>query len=199
MTTTLSPSPLSAVRSAAADLGSSVKASGLGLKFPAEFDFEEWAWVGTRLGNLRNASAWWIADWIAHGFARYGAVANEAAEKFGLDPGTLSNYRAVAEAFELPRRRGNLSFSHHRETAYLPAREQDHWLLRAENEGLSVMALREALNATRPRLGPGLGPGMRRFSLVVPEERRARWEQAAEKAEMPFEEWAGRALDQAAA
>jgi phage N-6-adenine-methyltransferase len=56
--------------------------------------------------------------------------------------GTLRNDKYVAAAFQLSRRRDNLSWGHHQIIASLPPSEQDAALDKAEQEGLSVDALK---------------------------------------------------------
>jgi hypothetical protein len=61
------------------------------------------------------------------------------------------NMASVAGRFEVSRRRGGLSFSHHAEVAGLPAEEQELWLDRAEVARLSVRSLRSELRRARRR------------------------------------------------
>lgn len=113
-----------------------------GLLLPETYSFDQWQETGGVLGRIERSSAWWVGDWLNFGERKYGETFAQGAEATGLDPGTLSDYAAVAARIELPRRRGNLSFGHHREVAYLEVHEQEEWFDRSEREGWSIQELR---------------------------------------------------------
>jgi hypothetical protein len=117
-----------------------------------ELTVSDWVRQGRWLGTIGRCSAWWIGDWVRYGNARYGDRYGPAARVTGYDLQSLRNMAYVAGRFEVPRRRGTLSFSHHAELAGLPADEQDLWLDRAEAGALSVRALRSELRQTRRRV-----------------------------------------------
>jgi hypothetical protein len=105
----------------------------------------EWVRQGQCLGTVSRASGWWIGDWTRYGNAKYGEKYEEAARITGYDVHTLMNMAYVASRFEISRRREKLSFSHHAELAAFPPNEQERWLNRVEQEGLSVHTLRAQL------------------------------------------------------
>jgi hypothetical protein len=110
-----------------------------------------WIRQGRWLGALGRGSGWWIGDWVRYGSARYGDRYRPAARVTGYDVQSLRNMAYVAGRFEVSRRRGSLSFSHHAELASLPVEEQDLWLDRAEVGGLSVGSLRTEMRGARQR------------------------------------------------
>jgi hypothetical protein len=88
---------------------------------------------------------WWIGDWWLYGEHRYGEQASQA-PALGLKPDTLSNAAAVASRVQMPRRRGNLTFSHHQAIAYLEPEVADALLTQAEEGQWTVQHLREVVN-----------------------------------------------------
>jgi hypothetical protein len=116
-----------------------------------ELTVADWARQGRWLGALGRGSGWWIGDWVRYGNARYGDRYGAAARVTGYDAQSLRNMAYVAGRFDVPRRRGGLSFSHHAELAGLPAAQQDLWLDRAEAGTLSVSSLRSELRQARHR------------------------------------------------
>lgn len=113
----------------------------------------DWVRQGRTLGSLGRAVGWWLGDWLRYGSARYGERYAMAARITGYDKQTLMNMTYVASRFEISRRREGLSFSHHAELAPLPQAEQESWLQRAEEEHLSVRALRSEIRR-HDRSGP---------------------------------------------
>jgi hypothetical protein len=107
---------------------------------------EQWQAAGRALGKARSAVLWWLADWWAFGEHAYGER-TEALATSCIDQSvkTLRNYGCVARAVTTSRRRDILSFTHHAEVAGLEADLQTDWLNKAEREGLSSHALREAI------------------------------------------------------
>lgn len=93
---------------------------------------DEWRRMGERLGVIERAARWYIGDWLAYGEAKWGERYDLAMEVTGLSYSTLRDCKWVAEHVHLSRRRDILTWSHHREVAKLPAREQTQWLKRAE-------------------------------------------------------------------
>lgn len=105
----------------------------------------DWVRQGRTLGSLGRAVGWWLGDWLRYGAAHYGERYAMASRITGYDRQTLMNMTYVASRFETSRRRESLSFSHHAELAPLPQPEQESWLQRAEDEHLSVHALRSEI------------------------------------------------------
>jgi hypothetical protein len=111
--------------------------------------------IGRRLGKIGRYHQWWLGDWLRYGKSRWGKRYVEAARITGYDVRTLANIASVVSAFELSRRRDNLSWSHHAAVAALPLEKQEFWLDRAVAEGFSVADLRTELRShERTALGP---------------------------------------------
>jgi hypothetical protein len=115
----------------------------------AELTAADWVRHGRWLGALGRGSGWWIGDWLRYGNSRYGDRYGAAAGVTGYDQQSLRNMAYVAGRFEVPRRRGALSFSHHAELAALAVEEQDLWLDRAEAGEWSLRSLRSELRSAR--------------------------------------------------
>jgi len=93
----------------------------------------------------------WLGDWLAYGERAYGETYAQALDATDYEYGTLRDAMWVTKQFALSRRRDNLSWSHHREVAALPPDRQDHWLDRAEAEGLTRNGLRSQLTGSEDR------------------------------------------------
>jgi hypothetical protein len=119
----------------------------IGWQPPATMDHPEWVAAGRRFREYGHIN-WWLGDWLRYGTARWGEKYVEASRITGLEPKTLRNIVYVASAFELSRRRDNLTWSHHAEVAGLKEHEQEMWLERAIVERLSQSDLRIELRAT---------------------------------------------------
>lgn len=128
-------------------------ATATGLSLPLGLSYEAWEGIGRTLGEIASAHQWWLGDWWNYGEREYGEQASQAAEIGFRDPGSLSNIAAVAARIELPRRRGNLSFSHHAEVAYLDRAAQDALLDQAEAEGWNRHDMRSAVKRGRVATG----------------------------------------------
>jgi hypothetical protein len=111
---------------------------------PAGLKYDQWLDIVATFGRMARSCQWWIGDTILFGDRKYGETYAAAEEATGLDPGTLSNIVSVCDRIEKPRRRGNLSFSHHAEVAYLDERDADLLLDQAEEKGWGVRRLRDA-------------------------------------------------------
>jgi hypothetical protein len=147
---------------------------------------DQWQQVGTTLAAIGRAHQWWLGDWLNYGERAYGETYTEAVKATGLDPGTLSDIAGVARRIEMPRRRGNLSFAHHREVSKLPPSEQDRWLAHAEQQGWTRNELRDELQAlTGPPSPPEIGAAVDGDAPKSKPEREkpqgARWERLAAK------------------
>lgn len=114
-----------------------------------ELDRREWLIAGRRLGGISRCNQWWLGDWVRYGSERWGEKYTRAARITGYDPRTLANMASVAAAFDLSRRRDDLTWSHHVAVAGLPEASQEVWLDRASAEHLSVADLRIELRAAR--------------------------------------------------
>lgn len=117
-------------------------------------NLDEWLYQGARLGSIGRGAGWWIGDWVNYGNAKFGEKYSRAAQVTGYDIQSLMNMAYVASRLEIPRRRPNLSWSHHAEVAPLTVDEQERWLWTAIDQGLSVRRLREELRKRRERSSP---------------------------------------------
>jgi hypothetical protein len=116
-----------------------------------DMSFSEWLEYGRRLGVMGRSAGWWIGDWLSYGNHVFGERYVRASRITGYDSQTLMNMAYVASRFDVSRRRGKLSWSHHAEIAALEPEEQDHWLEQAETDRLSVRCLREGIRRERLR------------------------------------------------
>jgi hypothetical protein len=98
------------------------------LDLPDNLLFEDWCALGAELGRARNMIAWWIGDWWIKGDHRYGTRKQMIADWGGPSFQTCENYGAICRRLAPSRRREGLSFSHHREVAFLPPAEADELL-----------------------------------------------------------------------
>ena len=110
--------------------------------------FEAWADAGQRLQFMARSINWLIGDWIAYGEHHFGEKYAQAIDITGLEHQTLMNIVSVAKLVPPERRREALSWSHHQAIANVKADEQDEWLDRAEQEGMTVARLRSRLQGT---------------------------------------------------
>lgn len=121
-----------------------ISALGLRLKDP-DLPYERFSDLCWTLGRFHEAVRFAIGDALIQGEALYGQVAFQAFEELNLSPDSMREYRRVSERIPLSRRRQGVSWSHHRAVVPLEPPEQEHWLDRIEQEGLSHHALREEL------------------------------------------------------
>lgn len=114
-----------------------VHASATGLAIDAGLALEDWKALVSRLVPLESEVPWWVGDAIIYAEKEYGrAVAYTALrEATGRADHTLENRASVARAVPADVRRGDLSWTHHREVARLEPEEQREWLARARAEG----------------------------------------------------------------
>lgn len=116
-----------------------------GLTFADEQTEKEWALGGRFLGFLGKWLPWAVGDWLKQGQWRWGEKYAQAASETGLKEERLQQYQWVAEHVENCTRCTDLSWSHHREVADLPADKQGEWLQRARDEGMTANELRLAI------------------------------------------------------
>jgi hypothetical protein len=97
-----------------------------------------------------------LADVLNHGFAVFGeraaSIVDATAGFMRLHAKTLDNAMACFVKIPEERRRvDDLSLEHHKLVSKLSAEEQEEFLTLAIDEGMSVSALREAVNARHPK------------------------------------------------
>ncbi len=122
---------------------STIKLTKNGIQFGQEkMPYQEWAKLGKELHRIRRWAAWAIGDWLNYGEQRYGEMYAQALDDTQYSYQTLCNMKYVSSRFEISRRAGELSWSHHAEVAALPRKDQDQWLERANAGGWSKSDLR---------------------------------------------------------
>jgi hypothetical protein len=131
--------------------GSRATISDVSWRAAEDMSFSEWLEYGRRLGVMGRSAGWWIGDWLSYGNHVFGERYVRASRITGYDSQTLMNMAYVASRFDVSRRRGKLSWSHHAEIAAMEPEEQDYWLERAESDRLSVRCLREGIRRERLR------------------------------------------------
>lgn len=114
--------------------------------------------VGRRLGGISRCNQWWLGDWVRYGAHKWGEKYTHAAKITGYDPRSLANMASISAAFDLSRRRDDLTWSHHVAVTALADEEQDLWLDRAVTEKLSVADLRTELRAAQKGVRAGGDP-----------------------------------------
>jgi hypothetical protein len=131
-----------------------VQFSATELRFEEAVDYSEWERVGSLLGKVEAARAWWIGDWCNYGAAAYGEKYSQAADETGLDYQTLANYAWVSEAIPPEMRRAELSFTHHSIVASLRTKnEKAKWLDHAAAGGWTTRELKKELKKKKLRAG----------------------------------------------
>ena len=114
---------------------------------------KQWEEAGRVLGHIHGATLWWIGDWLIAGEKGkwcHDGKYEDVSERFGIEYRTARQAVWIARAFELSRRRDNLTWSHHQEVAGLDKAAQEHWLSLAESEGWSKAELRKRIRASLP-------------------------------------------------
>jgi hypothetical protein len=200
-----------------------VRVPRMGLELPRRLGFEAWQRIGTQLSAAVSSSAWCLGDWLVYGQAAFSGRYRDALEQTSLDYQTLRNYAWVARRFPLSRRRDNLSFGHHAETAALPGPEQDFWLRKAADHRWSRNQLRQEIRASLrerhtgtavpgagqppqpahehrpPDDGPAPGTGPQHAILITMTNGQLELcQQAAESHHLPLHTWAAHTLHHAA-
>ncbi|MEX2974417.1 LmbU family transcriptional regulator [Streptomyces sp. C184] len=178
-------------------LNDGVYAGQVALRIPDGLPFESWRRLGQHIKRISDSSAWWLADWLVYGEEQFPDRYQVVIEQTSLSYQTLRNYTWVARKFPASRRRDTLSLQHHAETAALPVEEQDGWLERAERENWSARRLRQELRG-RNQLPGSETRTPSQVTLNLDSERRGRWMQAAEAADVPLMDWIVQAVDRAA-
>lgn len=150
MTRELPAVPGSALEAA----GAVVTETSLVLSDP-DLPWADYERLGSFLGQMNRACAWWVGDLILFGEAVYGEIHAQIEQALGLAPQTIANRASVARHVPPERRRASLPFGVHAEVAYLDPKERDRWLDRAEREQWTRAKLREEMRAVRE---DGSGP-----------------------------------------
>lgn len=122
--------------------GAVVSPTSLDLTNP-ELEWRQYKDLAALIGEINRSCAWWVGDLIVQGEKIFGdaEVAN-IDEVLGLAPQTIANRASVAKHIPPSKRRAGIAFGTHAEVAYLPPKERDEWLDRAEEGGWTRAILR---------------------------------------------------------
>lgn len=123
----------------------------VGLQLPEDISFDDWLTVGQRLRSVERSMMWCIGDWINFGERKWGEKYKQAITLTGYDYKTLCDASWVSRAFELSRRRDNLSWSHHRDAAALSEEDRDVVLTKSCDLGWSTRDLRDYIRDIRSK------------------------------------------------
>jgi hypothetical protein len=130
------------------DLGIAAVPSRTKLSIADGIGFNEWKEIGDKLFRMVDSSQWWIGDWLNYG-ERYRRDYTEAMAAIDLKFGALRGYAYVASKVESATRVAQLSWTHHRVVAPLPADQQREWLDEAQAQGWSKRDLEQAIAESR--------------------------------------------------
>ncbi len=147
------PEPLDLLR----QLETEGKATLVSLDLADKVSWDTFAALCTYLGNLRNATAFWIGDALNFGDTVFGFDASQAEAFLGRSPETLRRWQWTCEKVAKSRRRVGLSFTHHENVASLSPAEQGRWLDHSEQHGLSANELRAAIRSAPNEVRPARG------------------------------------------
>lgn len=135
-----------------------------------DLSYEEYIGIGKQIGKAEAACQWWIGDWYnaGHGYGDHAVACEEA----GIDYKRASNCGAVCKTFEIPRRRGNVSFSHHQEIARIDDISTQEKLLDkcepgpdGKSEIKNVKELRQKVAAFKGLPSPGVEAKYQDYTL----------------------------------
>lgn len=126
-----------------------------GLRLPADITREQFEALGAMLGRLHETLRFAIGDYILEGEKLWGQEAYDLVEALGISEESRRQYVRVAQAIPLPRRRAELTWSHHRSVAALEPAAQDEWLEQAHQHGWTRAELDAHLHPT-PEIEPHL-------------------------------------------
>jgi hypothetical protein len=97
------------------ELADGARITPVGLQLPEHLSVEKWQSIGRGLGQVAEATQWWIGDWWAFGEHKYGErkALVESEEWTGPSYEKCKQAAVVCRAFERLPRRNHLSFGHH--------------------------------------------------------------------------------------
>lgn len=124
------------------------------LELPEKLSYEHWERIGRQLQLANVAVQWWIGDWLVYGEHRYREKYAQAVQQFGRAEQTLMNYRFVANAIPISRRREQVDFSTHAEVAGLDKDDQERILAKAAKEGSTRKQVRREADKVRREKRP---------------------------------------------
>lgn len=177
-------------------LGDRTMTKRTSLCIPAGTSIDAWRRLGRQIFVISDSSVWWLGDWLVYGQTQFPDRYKRAIAETSLDYQTLRNYAWVSRHVSPSQRREKLSFQHHAEVAGLPEAEQEEWLGQTERNGWSRNELRRRIRARRQ---PAEVAPVASIQMNVVDDRRRRWQEAAENAEQDLVPWMLTVLDAAAA
>ena len=154
------------------------------LEMRRDLTLDQWAAAGRQLLQGREASDWWVGDWLAEGWLRFATddagneVSARAAELRAmvagmttLDLDVLRAARDTAERTPPRRRRRTLSFAHHQQVLDVDDDRSEQLLDQAEQEGLEsgdLNALVRKANAVEgDEADPPVKPARARVTITA--------------------------------
>ena len=108
----------------------------LGLVIEGTPTIEEWTEYGQKLRRVETSMNWIIGDYLVYGEFKYGEKYTQALDESMVNSWKV--YHWVSKHVPPDRRRGDLSWSHHRLIANLPAEYQTKVLAKAADEHLGT-------------------------------------------------------------
>lgn len=126
-----------------------IKLEATSLSLTRRIELPEATQIITQMDTMESGLAWWVGDLLfamsnVHGEA-YTQLIPEGKES------TWLNYLWVASHVKQETRRPTLTWSHHQTVASLLTERQEIYLARAEEEKLSVSALKKLVAADKGR------------------------------------------------
>lgn len=88
--------------------------TSVGLTLPTTITEDEYQALGRALGQAHGSIAWAVGDYLVAGESMFGESWAELSEALGLSEDSRGVYMRVSQAIPRPKRRPELSFSHHR-------------------------------------------------------------------------------------
>lgn len=104
------------------------------LTFDESASEKDWKEAMARLASVAGASDWWLGDGMNQGEARYGDIADTAAD-IGKHYRSVAKAKQIAAMFTVERRRSSLPFSFHEAVRSMSEVEQDKLLDWASTPG----------------------------------------------------------------
>lgn len=111
-------------------------------------DYDQWAECGRALAKCKEATQFWIGDWLEAGEQRWGEKYSQAASETGINPQRLMQLKFVASRIPAGLRLKELSWTHHKIVASakgLTDVKRQAWLRIAQKRNLTTRELEDAI------------------------------------------------------
>lgn len=111
-------------------------------------DYDQWAECGRALAKCKEATQFWIGDWLEAGEQRWGEKYSQAASETGINPQRLMQLKFVASRIPAGSRLKELSWTHHKIVASakgLTDVKRQAWLRIAQKRNLTTRELEDAI------------------------------------------------------